>query len=359
MVTSELKNLIKRRKTRSVRVGDKMLGSDYPILVQSMTKTETKNVKATVKQIHQLEKAGCELVRVAVPDEESAKKLSTIKKEITIPLIADIHFDYRLALEAINQGVDKIRLNPGNIRDKKKIEQIVLLAKDKGIPIRIGVNSGSLSRDLLAKYKGATAEALVESALWEIDLFEKLHFYDIVISLKSSDTVTTVLAYQLLAKKVDYPFHLGITEAGSLLSGSIKSAIGIGSLLMQGIGDTIRVSLTADPVEEVKVGWHILQSLNLRSRGINFISCPMCGRCKIERFQQIVSQIEKKLKNIDKQVTVAIMGCEVNGPGEAKHADIGLACGKGSGLLFKYGKPIKKIKEAEFVSALVNAVKEL
>ena len=349
--------MVTRRETKIIKVGSLFIGGSAPISVQSMTSSDTRDIDATVNQIQRLTDAGCELVRVAVPDIRAAENLGEIKRQISIPLVADIHFDYRLALKAIEQGVDKLRLNPGNIRDKKNIARIVSAAKAKHIPIRIGVNGGSLPQELIDKYHGVTAEVMVESAHWEIDQFEKLDFTDIIISLKTSDVPTTIASYQLMAKKVTYPFHLGITEAGPTWRGTVKSAVGLGILLAQGIGDTIRVSLTADSVEEVKVGWEILKALELRKRGVNLISCPTCGRCEVD-LAQIIAQLEPKLDKIKKPITVAVMGCVVNGPGEARLADIGIAAGKGTGVLIRHGEIIKKISESEFVSTLLEEIKK-
>ncbi len=347
-----------RRKTRSVRIGDVIIGGDADISVQSMTCTDTRDVSATVGQIKRLEEAGCEIIRVAVPDMEAARALRGIKRRIKIPLIADIHFNPELALEAIEEGVDGLRLNPGNITDKSKISEIVLAAKEIGIPIRVGVNAGSLDKRLIEKHRGVTAEGMVESALWEIKILEELGFHDIIVALKASDIGLTIEANRLLASQVDYPFHIGITEAGTSWSGTIRSAVGIGSLLLAGIGDTLRVSLTADPVEEVRVGFEILKSLGLRERGATLISCPTCGRCEIDLFK-IAQQVEMRLANIKKPIKIAIMGCVVNGPGEAKEADVGIAGGRGSGALFRKGKVIRKVKEEDLVEALLTEVESL
>ena len=348
---------IKRRNTRSVKVGNVLIGGESPISIQSMTTAYTHDVDATVKQINQLVEAGCEIVRVAVPEMEDALAIGEIKKQCPIPLVADIHFDHKLALTAIEQGVDKIRLNPGNIRDENKVREVVAACKDKGIPIRIGVNGGSLSPALLTKYGGLTPEAMVESALWELKILEALNFYDTIISLKTSDVCLTVETYKQLADKVDYPFHLGITEAGPAYRGTIKSAVGLGAMLWLGLGDTIRVSLTADPVEEVKAGWEILKSLGLRIQGINIISCPTCGRCDVDLFK-IVDNVEKALAHIKEPITVAVMGCEVNGPGEARMAEVGIAAGNGVGLLLKNGEKVRRINEADFVRELVTEVEK-
>ena len=350
--------MIKRKKTRKVWVGNVPIGGGAPISVQSMTKTDTRDVSATTRQIKRLEKAGCEIIRVAVPDMESASVLSKIKKGIKIPLVADIHFDYRLALKAIESGVDKLRINPGNIGAEWKVKEIVKSAKEKKIPIRIGVNAGSLPRDLLAKYKKPSPPALVEAALRQVRILEDLNFEDIVISLKAFDVPTTVEAYQLISKKTKYPLHLGITEAGLPLLGSVRSALGIGLLLAEGIGDTIRVSLTEDPMEEVKVGYEILKSLNLREHGPTIISCPTCGRCEIDLIS-LTKKVEQRLKNFHAPLKIAVMGCVVNGPGEARDADVGIAGGKGYGLLFRKGKEVGKVKEMDLIKALTDIVKNL
>ena len=346
-----------RRKTTQIAVGKVKIGSNSPISVQSMTNTDTADVKATVKQIKALEKAGCELVRVAVPNMEAAEAVGKIKKSIDIPLIADIHFDYRLALKVIDKGIGGLRLNPGNIGNKERIETVVKAAKDKKIPIRIGVNAGSLEKDILERYSHPTAEAMVESALRHIRILEDLDFHEIKISLKASDVWKTIQAYRLLAKKVDYPFHIGITEAGTIFSGTIKSAAGLGILLSEGIGDTLRVSLTGDPVEEVRVGWEILKAMKLRERGVNIISCPTCGRIKLDIIT-LANEIEKRLSHITKPINIAVMGCVVNGPGEAVESDIGIAGGDGVGLLYIKGKPAKKVKEEDIVEAIVREVEK-
>jgi len=346
-----------RRKTRQISVGSIKIGSNSPISVQSMTNTDTVDVKSTVNQIKALEKAGCEIVRVAVPNMEAAEAVGKIKKSINIPLIADIHFDYRLALKVIDKGIDGLRLNPGNIGNKERIETVVKAAKDKKIPIRIGVNAGSLEKDILERYSHPTAEAMVESALRHIRILEDLDFHEIKISLKASDVWKTIQAYRLLAKKVDYPFHIGITEAGTIFSGTIKSAAGLGILLSEGIGDTLRVSLTGDPVEEVRVGWEILKAMKLRERGVNIISCPTCGRIKLDIIT-LANEIEKRLSHITKPINIAVMGCVVNGPGEAVESDIGIAGGDGVGLLYIKGKPAKKVKEEDIVEAIVREVEK-
>lgn len=348
----------KRKKTKTIQCGNVKIGGDAPISIQSMTNTDTRNVQATVKQILELEEAGCEIVRVAIPDEEAANAIKQIKSQIHIPLVADIHFDYRLALLAIENGIDKLRLNPGNIGDIDRVRKVVEQGKERNIPIRIGVNAGSIDKRIFEKYGEVNAEALVESAMEHIQILEHLNFEDIVISLKASDIRLTVEAYRLLSQKVSYPLHIGITEAGTLWGGTVKSSIGIGSLLLDGLGDTIRVSLTGDPVEEIKVAKEILKSLRLRSFGVNLISCPTCGRCQIDLIQ-LANRIEKKLMQVDKPITVAIMGCAVNGPGEAREADIGIAGGKSSALLFKKGEIIRKLSEDEIEQVLLEEIDKL
>lgn len=350
--------MIKRRKTRKIRVGNLFIGGEAPIVVQAMTKTDTRDVKATVFQIKDLEKEGCEIVRCAVPDMEAAKALGQIKRQIKIPLVADIHFDYRLAIEAIGQGADKVRINPGNIGDREKVKAVVSAAQKKGIPLRIGVNSGSLEKDLLAKYGKVTPWALVESASRQIKVLESLDFFDIVVSLKTSDTLKTIEAYRLFSQKFDYPLHLGITEAGTVFGGTIKSAVGMGTLLAEGIGDTIRVSLTGDPQQEVRVGFEILKSLGLRERGPVLISCPTCGRCQVD-LRQYAQKIEKALAKIKAPIKVAVMGCVVNGPGEAQEADVGIAAGKGQAALFVRGKVVGTISEKEIVPRLLQEIDKL
>ena len=324
----------KRRMCREVSVGNVKIGGNNPISIQSMTNTDTRDAKATIAQIKRLEDVGCEIVRVAVPDMEAAKNIGEIKRNVNIPVIADIHFDYRLALEAIEQGVDGVRINPGNIGDIERVKLIVNKCKEKNLKIRIGVNGGSLEKELLEKYGSATPEALVESALNHVKILEDLDFYNIVISLKSSDIYKTLDAYELISKKVDYPLHIGITESGSIKRGTIKSSIGVGALLLKGIGDTMRISLTGDPTEEVLVGKEILRSLDLLNDRIKVISCPTCGRCNIDLIS-VVNEVEEKINHMEKDITVAIMGCAVNGPGEAKEADIGIAGGKVKGYYLK------------------------
>lgn len=344
-----------RKKTRTIYVGKVPVGGGNPIVVQSMTKTDTVDVKSTVKQIKSLESAGCEIIRLAVPNKEAAKALGIIKKSITIPMIADIHFDWRLALEAIKQGVDGLRINPGNIGAKWKVREVVAAAKDKGIPMRIGVNAGSLERELLKKYGHPEPEALVESAERNIQMLEEMDLTNLKVSLKGSDVPTTVKAYRLFSKKYDYPLHIGISEAGPPSTGIIKSSVGCGILLSEGIGDTIRVSLTAEPEEEVRVAYEILKSLGLRKKGVEIISCPTCGRCGID-LRGLATEVELRLREIDKPMKIAVMGCVVNGPGEAREADLGIAGGKGIGILFRKGKIIKKIKEKELLDELMNEI---
>ncbi|SIQ09236.1 flavodoxin-dependent (E)-4-hydroxy-3-methylbut-2-enyl-diphosphate synthase [Halanaerobium kushneri] len=347
-----------RRKTRVVNFAEQPVGGEAPVSVQSMCNTKTENVEATVKQIKELEAVGCEIIRVAVPDKKAARALSKIKSKINIPLVADIHFDYRLALMAVENGVDALRINPGNIGSNQRVQEVALACKKNQIPIRVGSNSGSIKKELLKKYGGPTAEAMVESALRNVKILEENDFRDIVISLKSSHISTTIRAYSLMAEKVDYPFHIGITESGTPWRGTIKSAAGIASLLTQGYGDTLRVSLTGDPIEEVRVGWQILKSLELRKKGVEIISCPTCGRTNIDLIA-LAEKIEKELLKIDKEITVAVMGCAVNGPGEAKEADIGVAGGIEEGLIFKEGKIIKKVKEDQLLAELMQEIKKL
>lgn len=347
-----------RRKTRQIYVGNVPLGGDAPIVVQSMTKTDTRDVSATVQQIKQLEKEGCEIVRVAVPDQEAAEKIGEIKRQINIPLVADIHFDYRLALKALEQGADGLRLNPGNISQKEHVALVAKLAKEKNVPIRLGINAGSLEKKLLQKYGGPAAEALVESAINHVHFLEDLGFHLIKISLKASDVLTTLKAYQSISELTDYPLHIGLTEAGPLFPGSIKSAVGLGILLYQGIGDTIRVSLTAEPVWEVRAAYYILKALGLRQRGIDLISCPLCGRKEADLFP-IVKEIEEHFSGRPDFLRVAVMGCPVNGPGEAREADVGLAVGRGMALLFRHGEVIRQVKTREMISTLVAEVEKI
>jgi (E)-4-hydroxy-3-methylbut-2-enyl-diphosphate synthase len=349
-----LGTFIKRKITKAVFLGRVQVGGNAPIVVQSMTSTDTRNVRATVRQIRKLEEAGCEIVRVAVPDRVAAAALPDIKRQITIPLIADIHFNYRLAIEAIGNGVDGIRINPGNIA-KDKILKIVDAAKSRGTVIRIGVNAGSLEKELLKKYGGPTSSALVESALRSIAVLEGAGFGSIKLSVKASDVTTMIEAYRELSGKTDYPLQLGVTEAGSIVNAAVKSAIGMGILLYEGIGDTIRVSVTGDPVSEIGVAYAILRALGIRNVGPDIVSCPTCGRCEIDIFR-LTREIERRLAGMKTHLKVALMGCVVNGPGEAAEADVGIAGGKGYGLLFKKGKAIRKVKEKEFVRALLDEI---
>ena len=345
----------KRRKTRKIKVGSLEIGGNAPISVQSMTNTDTKNISDTISQIHKMEKEGCELVRVAVPDLESCYSLPLIKKEINIPLVADIHYDYKLALKSIELGVDGLRINPGNIRNNEKIKLIIKSAKKIDLPIRVGINSGSLDKSILKIYKKVAPKALIESAVYVIKILDELNYHNIIFSIKSTDVINTIEANKIFSSKYDYPLHLGITEAGLPFQGMIKSSVGIGSLLFQGIGDTIRVSLTGDPVEEIKVGFEILKALHLRQRGPNIISCPTCGRCKVD-LNKIVIKLEGKIKNINNTLTIAVMGCMVNGPGEAKEADIGVAFDKNDGILFKKGKIITKCSDKIIIKRLLEEI---
>ena len=348
-----------RRKTKIIKIGTKKIGGTNPVLVQSMCNTDTHNVQATAIQIKALEKEGCEIIRVAVLDMAAVKALGRIRKKIKIPLVADIHFDYRLAIESIKAGADKIRINPGNIGSHDRLAQVAKAARLKNIPIRVGVNSGSLENEILKKYKGhPLPAALVESAIKNIRLLEKMNFYSIVVSLKSANVLHTISAYRLLSEKIKYPLHLGITEAGPPSTGIIKSAVGLGTLLAEGIGDTIRVSLTADPVDEVKAGWEILKALNLRTRGREIISCPTCGRTQIDLIS-LVKKVEAMTKDLKKPIKIAVMGCAVNGPGEAREADIGVAAGKKTGIIFRKGKVIKTVKEKDILQALMEEIKKL
>ena len=337
---------MKREHTRKVQIGERVIGGGNPILIQSMTNTRTENVAQTVAQIRALEEAGCEIIRCTVPTMEAAKALSEIKKQIHIPLVADIHFDYRMAVAAMENGADKIRINPGNIGGRDKVEAVVRAAKERKIPIRVGVNSGSLEKELVEKYHGVTAQGLVESALDKVRMIEELDYQNLVISIKSSDVLMCVRAHELLAQHTDYPLHVGITEAGTLISGNIKSSIGLALILNQGIGDTIRVSLTGDPVEEIKSARLILRTLGLRRGGIEVVSCPTCGRTKIDLIG-LANQVEKLVADYPLDIKVAVMGCVVNGPGEAKEADLGIAGGIGEGLLIKKGEIIRKVPEGE------------
>lgn len=348
--------MIKRNKTRKIKIGNIFIGGDAPVAIQSMCNTDTRDVEATVVQIKELIQAGCEIVRVAVPDMEAAKAIGEIKKQINIPMVADIHFSAEYAMEAIRQGIDKLRINPGNIGDESKVVMLVEACKEKNIPIRIGINGGSLEKDILEKYNNeVTPEGMVESAMRHVRILEKNDFFDIAISLKANDVERTVEAYRLLSKEVDYPLHIGITEAGTIFRGTIVSAVGFGILLYDGIGDTIRVSLTANPVEEIKVAWEILKSLGLRKRGISVTSCPTCGRTQIDIIK-LANEVEKMLDGMEKDIRVAVMGCVVNGPGEAREADLAIVGGRGVGLIVKKGEIIKKVDEKDL---LVEFMKEI
>ncbi|MGM9571891.1 MAG: flavodoxin-dependent (E)-4-hydroxy-3-methylbut-2-enyl-diphosphate synthase [bacterium] len=346
------------KKTKQIKVGQLLLGGGAPVLVQSMCNTDTRDVESTVRQIEELTEAGCEIIRVAVPDREAASALSEIKKRITLPLVADIHFSYQLALEAIKNGVDALRINPGNIGGQERVRLVVKAAKERSIPIRIGVNAGSLEKDILARYQGLSPEALVESALNHVRILEDEDFTDIVISVKASDIQLMQQSYRLLSAKVSYPLHLGVTEAGTVFSGTIKSAIGIGSLLAEGIGDTIRVSLTGSPAEEVRVAYQILKSLHLRKRGPEIISCPTCGRTQVNLIP-LAEEIERRAQRLTADLKIAVMGCAVNGPGEAKEADIGIAGGKGEYLLFKKGQVMKKLSEENIADSFWHEIKQM
>ena len=343
--------MMERHKTREVKIGNRIIGGNHPIAIQSMTNTKTEDVAATVAQIHQLTKAGCEIIRCAVPTMEAAKALGEIKKQITIPLVADIHFDYRLAIAAMENGADKIRINPGNIGSADRVKAVVDEAKSRNIPIRVGVNSGSLEKDLVEKYHGVTAEGIVGSALDKVKMIEDMGYDNLVISIKSSDVMMCVKAHELIASKTEHPLHVGITEAGTLISGNIKSSIGLGLILSKGIGDTIRVSLTGDPIEEIKSAKLILRTLGLRKGGIEVVSCPTCGRTQINLIQ-LANQVETMVAEFPLDIKVAVMGCVVNGPGEAKEADLGVAGGIGEGLIIKHGKVFKKVPEEELLPAL-------
>lgn len=347
-----------RKKTRVIKVGNVLIGGDNPIAVQSMTNTRTKDIDKTVKQILELEEAGCDIIRSAISDFEDAKAIEEIKRQINIPIIADIQYDYKLALESIKYGVDGLRINPGNIGSLDKVKEVVNACKNNNISIRIGVNSGSIKQEFLDQYGGVNEKSMVYSALEQVELLESLDFFDIKISLKASNVSLTIKSYEMISSLCDYPLHLGITEAGPSWRGTIKSSVGIGSLLNMGIGDTIRISLTSDPVEEIKVGREILNSLDLLKEGIELISCPTCGRTNIDLIK-IVNQAEKRLEGIKKHIKVAIMGCAVNGPGEAKEADIGIAGGNGEGLIFAKGKIIKKVPEEDLLDELILQIEKL
>ena len=369
-----MENIIKRRKSKEIKIGSVLIGGSNPIAIQSMCNTKTEDVAATVEQIKRLELMGCDIIRCAVPHMEAAKAFSEIKKNINIPLVADIHFDYKLAIEAIKNGADKVRINPGNIGSSEKVHEVVKAAKEYGIPIRVGVNGGSLEKELVEKYGGTTAEALVESALKQVDALERFDFENIVISIKSSNVMMSVKAHELIAEKTPYPLHVGITETGLVSQGSIKSALGIGIILYEGIGDTIRVSLTDDPGYEVNTAKTILSNLGLRSSGINLVSCPTCGRTNIDliglarNVQELLTRLRNENMNLaagekkydlDKDLKIAVMGCVVNGPGEARDADLGIAGGKGEGLIFKKGEIIKKVPESELLSAFKDELLKL
>ena len=347
-----------RRKTRVVDVGGIKIGGGNPISIQSMCNTDTRDVESTVKQIMQLEEAGCEIIRVAVPDMEAAEAIASIKKQIHIPLVADIHFDYRLALECIKNGIDKVRINPGNIGDRSRVKLVADAAKANGVPIRIGVNGGSLEKRLVEKYGGATVEALVESALGHVAILDELNFSDIVVSIKMSNVPVMLDAYRRFSEVSDIPLHIGVTESGTERMGTIKSSVGIGALIAEGIGDTMRVSLTADPVNEIYVARDILRVLGERNDGVEFVSCPTCGRTQIDLIS-IANEVEKRLQNCRKSIKVAVMGCVVNGPGEARDADIGLAGGCGEGLIFKKGEILRKVPENMLVDELIKEIDKL
>ena len=340
-----------REQTKVIHIGDKVIGGGNPVLIQSMTNTRTEDVAATVAQIHRLEQAGCEIIRCTVPTLEAAQALKESKKEITIPLVADIHFDYKMAIAAMENGADKIRINPGNIGSRENVKAVVDVAKERNIPIRVGVNSGSLEKNLVEKYHGVTAEGIVESALDKVHIIEELGYDNLVISIKSSDVLMCTKAHEVLADKTKYPLHVGITESGTVWSGNIKSALGLGMILSQGIGDTIRVSLTGDPVEEIKSAKLILRTLGLRKGGIEVVSCPTCGRTKIDLIG-LATKVEEMVADIPLDIKVAVMGCAVNGPGEAKEADIGIAGGIGEGLLIKHGEIVRKVPEEQLLAVL-------
>lgn len=347
-----------RRITRTVNVGGVKIGGGNPLSIQSMCNTDTRDIKATVEQIKKLQDAGCEIIRVAVPDMEAAQAIAEIKKQIRIPLVSDIHFDYRLALECIKNGIDKVRINPGNIGDRDRVKLVADAAKANGIPIRIGVNGGSLEKDLVAKYGGATSDALVESAMGHIEILDSVNFSDMVVSIKVSNVPVMLDAYRKFSEKCDIPLHIGVTESGTEYMGTVKSSIGIGTLLSEGIGDTMRVSLTADPVKEIYLAKDILRVIEIRNDGVEFVSCPTCGRTQIDLIK-IANEVESNLKNINKKIKVAVMGCAVNGPGEARDADLGIAGGKGECLIFKKGTPLRKVPENMAVSELMKEIEKL
>lgn len=347
-----------RKQKRIVNIGGVKIGGDNPVAIQSMCNTDTRDVKATVNQIHELENAGCEIIRVAVPDMVAAKAVADIKKQIHIPLVVDIHFDYRLALECMKNGADKVRINPGNIGDRGRVKQVVEMAKEREIPIRIGVNGGSLERELLQKYGGVTADALVESAMGHVAILDELNFNNVVVSIKISDVPKMLCAYRKFNEISDIPLHIGVTESGTLKGGTVKSAVGIGALLAEGIGDTMRVSLTANPVEEIYAAYDIQKVLGMRKTGAEIVSCPTCGRTQLDLIS-IANEVEKRAANIDKPIKIAVMGCAVNGPGEAREADIGIAGGKGEGLIFKKGEIIKKVPQDSLVDELMKEIETL
>jgi len=349
--------MIKRRKTREVKIGDLIIGGEHAITVQSMTTTKTDDITGTLKEVERLEEAGCHIIRITVPNKQAAKALYEIKKRMNVPLVADIHFDYRMALEAVDAGADKIRINPGNIGGKARVKEVLNKVKGANLPIRIGVNAGSLEKDLIEKYSFPTAEAMVESAKRHIDICREHGFEDIIVSLKASDVNLMIGAYTLFSQKYDYPLHLGVTEAGPAKSGTVKSAVGLGNLLASGIGDTIRVSLTDDPVEEVHVGFEILKSLGLASKGVTIVSCPTCGRLEVDLFK-IAGEVEEELKDVKTPMTLALMGCAVNGPGEATHTDLGIAFGKGAGHLYYKGKKRGRVKEDQALDELKTMISE-
>ena len=347
-----------RKQKRIVNIGGVKIGGDNPVAIQSMCNTDTRDVKATVNQIHELENAGCEIIRVAVPDMVAAKAVADIKKQIHIPLVVDIHFDYRLALECMKNGADKVRINPGNIGDRDRVKQVVEMAKEREIPIRIGVNGGSLERELLQKYGGVTADALVESAMGHVAILDELNFNNVVVSIKISDVPKMLCAYRKFNEISDIPLHIGVTESGTLKGGTVKSAVGIGALLAEGIGDTMRVSLTANPVEEIYTAYDIQKVLGMRKTGAEIVSCPTCGRTQLDLIS-IANEVEKRAANIDKPIKIAVMGCAVNGPGEAREADTGIAGGKGEGLIFKKGEIIKKVPQDRLVDELMKEIETL
>ena len=347
-----------RKQKRIVNIGGVKIGGDNPVAIQSMCNTDTRDVKATVNQIHELENAGCEIIRVAVPDMVAAKAVADIKKQIHIPLVVDIHFDYRLALDCMKNGADKVRINPGNIGDRDRVKQVVEMAKEREIPIRIGVNGGSLERELLQKYGGVTADALVESAMGHVAILDELNFNNVVVSIKISDVPKMLCAYRKFNEISDIPLHIGVTESGTLKGGTVKSAVGIGALLAEGIGDTMRVSLTANPVEEIYAAYDIQKVLGMRKTGAEIVSCPTCGRTQLDLIS-IANEVEKRAANIDKPIKIAVMGCAVNGPGEAREADIGIAGGKGEGLIFKKGEIIKKVPQDSLVDELMKEIETL